>query len=159
MTASKTVFEWSEHHLIAKSPKDNSLLSKPGGACRALYQRVDNNNLYIRLALRDQVDIDIQYIFLLNVESDKGKDVMYQIFCVPGRVNFFESKENKVKTLNPDLVKTYISLGSKDIEVKLNYRKLGLKRDVLNKTITQVIIEELGPGKVIKSDKKQFSSK
>jgi hypothetical protein len=156
MKIEKTVFKWPSSALIARSLKGNSRLSKPGGDCKALYQRTDKNSFYIRLALYEPVGVDIQYVFLVNVEISNKEKVIYQILCVPGRVDLFVCKNKKVKKLSPNFIRTYVKFGKYNIEIALKYRKLGLTRKVMDKAINQVIIEELGPGRVIKSDKKRF---
>ena len=148
---------FDEYDKVAESSQGTSILSKPGGDCKALYQKVDDENLYIRLELYDPVSIDIQYIFLINIVLSEKEKPIYQVFCVPGRVDFFKYAGKKEEKLANDAVKASIELGKKNVDIELNYKKLRIPKLAMQNAVTQVIVEELGKGKVVKSDKGQFA--
>lgn len=151
----KTKFEWQDRDLLGSSPAGDSTLSSPGGDVKALYQKVDDNYLYLRLELYENINPSFIYYFFLNINQG-----VYQIFVSTSSLNFFfhNVSSNKAVALDSNLVKIYIANNTKNIELKIPYDKIGLTKKKALKIQTRIIISEFENGKKIEEDKDQIKN-
>lgn len=151
----KTKFEWQDRDLVGSSPANDSTLSGPGGDVKALYQKVDNKYFYSRLQLFENVNPSFVYYFFLNL--DRG---VYQIFASTTSVNFFfhNSSSNKAIALNSNLVEVYMNSSSKNIELRVPYKQIGLTEGEALKIHTMISVSEFRNQKLFREDSAQIKN-